>query len=104
MGKKQREEASSFRTYQVNTWNDLKEKQTQETWRLFGKTSQPSRPCITNLWDQKSSTSSSRSSPWSPQSSSSASSPTWDKQNPWTPVNGGEKNKSEASNYWKNNS
>merc|ERR1719320_274958 len=60
----------------------LQEKQTQETWKLFGKSSQPSRPTISNLWEQQSSASSSRSSPWSPQSSSSASSPTWDKQNP----------------------
>jgi len=102
--KKQRTEAASFKSYQSNTWNNLKEKQTQETWKLFGKSSQPSRPTICNLWDQQSSASSSRSSPWSPQSSSSASSPTWDKQNPWTQNNGGEKNKSEASSYWNSNS
>merc|ERR1712203_723031 len=57
--KKQRNEAASFQTYQSNTWNNLKEKQTQETWKLFGKSSQPSRPTISNLWDQQSSTPSS---------------------------------------------
>merc|ERR1711942_381857 len=61
--KKQRDEASTFQTYQSNTWNNLKEKQTQETWRLFGKTSQARRPSITSMWDQNSTTSSSRSSP-----------------------------------------
>eukprot|EP00091_Calanus_sinicus_P012274 TRINITY_DN27799_c0_g1_i1.p2 TRINITY_DN27799_c0_g1~~TRINITY_DN27799_c0_g1_i1.p2 ORF type:complete len:174 (-),score=29.23 TRINITY_DN27799_c0_g1_i1:197-718(-) len=50
--KKQREDASSFQNHQVHTWNNLKEKQTQETWRLFGKPAQPSRPTISNLWDQ----------------------------------------------------
>merc|ERR1711874_834859 len=79
------------------------EKQPQETWRLFGKASEPSRPTISNLWDQKSSAPSSRSSPWSPQSSSSASSPTWDKHSPWTQGNAGEKNKSEALTYWNSN-
>merc|ERR1719445_238377 len=95
---KQRNEASSFQTYQVNAWNNLKEKQTQETWRLFGKTSQARRPSITSMWDQNSTTSSSRSSPWSPRSSSSASSLTW------SPIKGGDKNKTETSTYWKNNS
>merc|ERR1711892_1627045 len=79
--KKQREQASGFQNHQVNTWNNLKEKQTQETWRLFGKTAQPSRPAISNLWDQK---------------SSNAPSPSWEKQNPWTPPNGVQKNKTEA--------
>jgi len=102
--KKQQADAASFQTYQANTWNNLKEKQTQETWKLFGKSSQPSRPTISNLWDQQSSTPSSRSSPWSPQSSSSASSPTWDKQSPWTQNNGDQKQKSGASSYWKSDS
>jgi len=99
--KKQREEVSGFQNHQVNTWNNLKEKQTQETWRLFGKATQPSRPAITHLWDQKSSAASSRSSPWSPQSSSNGASPSWEKQNPWTPPNGVQKNKTEALTYWK---
>merc|ERR1711874_148785 len=102
--KKQRQEASSFQTYQVNTWNNLKEKQTQETWRLFGKASEPSRPTISNLWDQKSSAPSRRRSPWSPQSSSSASSPTWDKHSPWTQGNAGGKNKTGTPTYWNSNS
>merc|ERR1711872_158775 len=96
--KKQREDAASFKTRQVNDWNNLKEKQTQETWRLFGKTSQLRRPSINNMWDQKSATSSSRSSPWSPQSFSNASSLSW------SPVNGDDKNKCETSTYWKTNS
>ena len=102
--KKQREEASGFQNHQVHTWNNLKEKQTQETWRLFGKPAQPSRPTISNLWDQKSPVPSSRSSPWSPQSSSNAPSPSWPKQNPWTPTNEAQKNKTEALTYWNTNS
>jgi len=102
--KKQREDASSFQNHQVHTWNNLKEKQTQETWRLFGKPAQPSRPTISNLWDQKTPAPSSRSSPWSPQSSSNDPSPSWPKQNPWTPTNGAQKNKTEALTYWNTNS
>lgn len=102
--KKQREDASGFQNHQVHTWNNLKEKQTQETWRLFGKPAQASRPTISNLWDQKSPAPSSRSSPWSPQSSSNAPSPSWPKQNSWTPTNEAQKNKTEALTYWNTNS
>jgi len=102
--KKQRENASAFKNNQVNTWNDLKEKHTQETWRLFGKAPSTSRPNISNMWDQKSPEASSRSSPWSPQPSSNAPSPSWPKQNPWTQTNGDQKNKTQALTYWNTNS
>jgi len=97
--KKQREEASGFQNHQVNTWNNLKEKQTQETWRLFGKTTQPRRPSISNLFDKNSSASSSRNSPWSPQSSNTPS-PSWETQNTWTPPNGVQRNETKAFTYW----
>jgi len=98
--KSQREESSSFKNNQVNTWNDLKEKQTQETWRLFGKAPTNSRPKISNIWDQKSPGASSRSSPWSSQTTSNAPSPSWTQQNPWSQQNGDQKNKTEALTYW----
>jgi len=102
--KKQREDASSFRNNQVNTWNDLKEKHTQETWRLFGKPPTTSRPTISNMWDQGSSAPSRTGSPWSPPPpSSSCTSPTWTKQNPWTESNGDKKDKTKALTYWNTN-
>lgn len=49
--KKQKEEAENFRSNQTNTWSDLKERHTQETWRLFGKPPEKtSRGSITSLW------------------------------------------------------
>merc|ERR1719484_73892 len=53
--KKQKEEASGFQTNQANTWNDLKERHTQETWKLFGRAStrpDTSRPSIHTMWGQ----------------------------------------------------
>jgi len=35
--KKQKEDANKFETGQSGRWNDLKERHTQETWRLFGR-------------------------------------------------------------------
>jgi len=105
--KKQQAEASQFKSNQVNQWNDLKERHTQETWKLFGaKAPANSRPSITNMWDHRgnnSSQHSSRNSPWSPSSTSNTASPTpsWAKQNPWTPSNGDkEKDKNSMSTYW----
>lgn len=91
--KRQREEASGFQSNQKNIWNDLKERHTQETWRLFGRaTSNSSRrgseaSTITNLWsDQKNSdgSRSSQSSPWSPKPSES---PVAAQGNVWPPQN-----------------
>ena len=49
--KKQREQAASFKKNQTNQWNDLKERHTQETWKLFGaKAPANTRPSVTNLW------------------------------------------------------
>jgi len=53
--KKQKEEANSFDTGQSGRWNDLKERHTQETWRLFGRPGQgrgdrESRGSVAGLW------------------------------------------------------
>ena len=107
--KKQREEASAFKTGHMNQWNDLKERHTQETWKLFGaKAPANSRHSITNLWDHRpgsSSHHSSRNSPWSPSSTSATASPTsWaaNKNNAWSPSNGdsNSKDKSPMQTYW----
>jgi len=105
--KKQREDAVAFKNGHMNQWNDLKERHTQETWKLFGaKAPANSRPSITNMWDSRqgsnSSHQSSRNSPWSPSSTSNVPSPTnWSKQNPWTPSNGDNKEKDKNSiTYW----
>ena len=86
----------------MNQYNDLKERHTQETWKLFGaKAPANTRPSITSMWEQRtnnSSRESSRNSPWSPSSTSNAPSPTsWSKQNPWTPSNG---EKDKKITYW----
>merc|ERR1719282_1514836 len=96
--KKQREDATAFKHGQMNQYNDLKERHTQETWKLFGaKAPANTRPSVTNLWGDQGhhqrsggSNQSSRNSPWSPHSSSNAPSPSWPRQtqNPWTPSNG----------------
>jgi len=108
--KKQREQAASFKNNQTNQWNDLKERHTQETWKLFGaKAPASSRPSLTNIWADQGqgrtgSNQSSRNSPWSPHSTSNAPSPSWPRQtqNPWTPSNGDkEKEKGgQMTNYW----
>merc|ERR1719282_2222740 len=105
--KKQREDATAFKHGQMNQYNDLKERHTQETWKLFGaKAPANTRPSITSMWEQRtnnSSRESSRNSPWSPSSTSNTASPTpsWAKQNPWTPSNGDkEKDKNSMSTYW----
>jgi len=52
--KRQKEEASGFHTNHTNQWNDLKERHTQETWKLFGRSvARPdtNRPTIHNMWD-----------------------------------------------------
>jgi len=100
--KKQREDATAFKHGQMNQYNDLKERHTQETWKLFGaKAPANTRPSITSMWEQRtnnSSRESSRNSPWSPSSTSNAPSPTsWSKQNPWTPSNG---EKDKKITYW----
>jgi len=53
--KKQKESANSFESEQSSRWNDLKERHTQETWRLFGRPGQgrggvESRGSIAGLW------------------------------------------------------
>merc|ERR1712080_58154 len=51
---KKEQEASGFHTNQTNQWNDLKERHTQETWKLFGRSvARPdtNRPTIHNMWD-----------------------------------------------------
>lgn len=104
--KKQREDAAVFKTGQMNQWNDLKERHTQETWKLFGaKAPANTRPSLSNLWGERGSSSqqSSRTSPWSPHSGSTAPSPSWPRQtqNPWTPSNGDkEKEKGQVNSYW----
>jgi len=102
--KKQREDSMTFQNGHRNQWSDLKERHTQETWKLFGaKAPANSRPSINNMWEQKSSNSnsqqSSRNSPWSPPSTSNLPSPSWPKQNPWTPSNGDNRDKPQL-NYW----
>jgi len=55
--KRQKEEASGFHTNHTNQWNDLKERHTQETWKLFGRSvARPdtNRPTIHNMWDDSS--------------------------------------------------
>merc|ERR1719352_2249677 len=55
--KRQKEEASGFHTNHTNQWNDLKERHTQETWKLFGRSvTRPdtNRPTIHNMWDDSS--------------------------------------------------
>lgn len=91
--KRQREESSGFQANQKNTFNDLRERHGQETWRLFGRaTGDSSRrgsgATISNLWgDQKNSegSRSSQSSPWSPKPSESpmgaAQGSVWQPQN-----------------------
>ena len=104
--KKQREEASAFKTGHMNQWNDLKERHTQETWKLFGaKAPANSRPSITNLWDHRpgsSSHQSSRNSPWSPSSSSATASPTsWANKNQQnSPFDSSKDSKSPMQTYW----
>jgi len=107
--KKQREDAAMLKSGHMNQWNDLKERHTQETWKLFGaKAPANSRPSLTNLWGAeqgRGSGSGSRSSPWSPSSTSAAPSPSWPRSqpqhNPWTPSNGDkEKDKNQVASYW----
>jgi len=55
--KRQKEEATGFHTNHTNQWNDLKERHTQETWKLFGRSvARPdtNRPTIHNMWDDSS--------------------------------------------------
>lgn len=96
--KRQREEAAGFQTKQTNVWNDLKERHTQETWRLFGRGANSSgRGSISNLWgDQKNSegTRSSQSSPFSPKPPSSPVV----QSNPWPPSNSSWNSSSSAQN------
>merc|ERR1712080_253574 len=51
---KKEQEAAGFHTNQTNQWNDLKERHTQETWKLFGRSvARPdtNRPTIHNMWE-----------------------------------------------------
>jgi len=110
--KRQKEEASGFHTNQTNQWNDLKERHTQETWKLFGRSvARPdtNRPTIHNMWDdtaKKENTSTTSSpcfannqqgnmwssrnsqvtSPTSPNSWHSASSNPWEPSTKWDPT------------------
>jgi len=107
--KRQKEEASGFRTNHANQWNDLKERHTQETWKLFGRSvARPdtNRPTIHNMWEDsaKKEETSTHSSPcfssmnnmqsnsgnmWSSRHSqvTSPTSPSWSTSsaNPWEP-------------------
>lgn len=119
--KRQKEEQSGFHTQQTNVWNDLKERHTQETWKLFGQTSTQSdnnRGTISNLWsqDETKKEESSCSSPWSmsgskPASDSgwssmnqSAASPTWPQESSWSQSNGASTNGSLEPFSWNKNS
>merc|ERR1712080_352937 len=110
--KEQEAEASGFHTNQTNQWNDLKERHTQETWKLFGRSvARPdtNRPTIHNMWDdpaKKENTSTTSSpcfpnnqqgnmwssrnsqvtSPTSPNSWHSASSNPWEPSTKWDPT------------------
>lgn len=126
--KRQKEEASGFQSNQANTWNDLKERHTQETWKLFGRAqtrpeSSSSRTTIHNMWGQdqvgKKTADSRHSSPcFSPKppsetsnhswsslgNSSQVASPTsWPNGTSWDQANGGHHSNGGASlNYWGN--
>lgn len=82
--KKQQEQKVGFQSQLDNGWNDLKEKHTQETWKLFGRAStrpdMSSRPTIHSMWDQqgKKNEDSRHSSPcFSPQTASETSNHSW---------------------------
>lgn len=123
--KKQQDEASGFQVNQANTWNDLKERHTQETWKLFGRTStrpEATRPTINNIWGDagKKQDDSRHSSPcfspkpasetsnhsWSSVTNSQVGSPTsWPSQSPWSRTHQGTQSQSGAANnrgldYW----
>lgn len=123
--KRQKEEASGFQTNQSNTWNDLKERHTQETWKLFGRAStrpDTSRPTIHTMWGdggKKQEDSRFQSSPcfspkpasetsnqsWSSMSNSQVTSPTsWPNGTSWDQANGGHHstNGGASLNYWGN--
>jgi len=116
--KKQQEEAAGFQVNQANAWNDLKERHTQETWKLFGRTStrpEPPRPTITNIWGSKKQEESRHSSPcfspkpasetsWSSQPNSHLGSPTpWATGNTWSQTgrqSEGAATNNRELNYW----
>jgi len=123
--KRQEEEASGFQSNQANNWNDLKERHTQETWKLFGRaTTRPemTRPTINSMWgDQgKKQEDSRHCSPcfspkpasetsnhsWSSMNNSQVASPTsWPTHIPWDQTNGGQQSNGGAANnkglnYW----
>jgi len=100
--KRQKEEASGFHSNQTTDWNNLKEKHTQETWKLFGRSSSrpdSTRPTIHNMWGEQNKTiESAQSSPcfspvggnnsassWSSNNSQVASPNSWQTSNPWEP-------------------
>jgi len=124
--KMQEEQANGFQSNQSNNWNDLKERHTQETWKLFGRAStrpEMSRPTIHNMWgDQgKKQEDSRHSSPcfspkpasetsnqsWYSTSSHEASPTSWPSNIPWDQSNGGHQSNNggppsnnRGLNYW----
>jgi hypothetical protein len=125
--KRQQDEASGFQANMANNWNDLKERHTQETWKLFGRAStrpDMSRPTIHNMWgeQEKKQDDSRHSSPcfspkpasetsnhsWSSMNTSTLTSPTsWPTQSPWDRSPGGRHQQAHegaannrALNYW----
>lgn len=53
--KRQKQQSTGFQTNQANDWNNLKERHTQETWKLFGRPppGAAARPTIHNMWGER---------------------------------------------------
>lgn len=109
--KKQKAEQSSFHSNQTNDWNNLKERHTQDTWKLFGRSSSSrpaeggERPTIHNMWEPqpKKSEDSSYSSPcFSPKPASETSNTSWSSRNSQatSPTNQGWRDPWEPSTKW----